>query len=429
MAQESTELLGDDSVGWWLPLYAGFRIPFGVRGRLYQQLDRVMPTVEIGKSTLYTATSVARTLARSGLLTAQSKVASRFRDVFNDYMTKTGTTSGLGNVSPDIIWLVQALFELDELSSHEMMAKLHDLVTSDPEGDVLKLSMLWPAASKLLAPKQLDGIGTSLDTRLRTLIMPQLMGGRLHWELSYILLIFISRGMQQQAKQVAEYLVDHQSSAQWDESTDENIESTSLVGLALCSYWKFAHVPRLTVDVESFGEHFLRVALKEATEHEDTVEDRWEELRTVLSSRNKGEAFERFITFYASADPSLHISGVNDRTSSEEIDLILRNDGTRLHGKVILIECKFTTKKTEASEVRNFWTKVHSRKGMLCNLGVVVSIAGFSRDATTELFRLNAGGEDVVVAAVTGEDLELAIRKGQTFSEVLEAAVMSAIKK
>jgi hypothetical protein len=86
MAQEPTELLGDDSVGWWLPLYAGFRIPFSVRGRLYQQLEKVLPTVEVGKSTLYTATAVTRTLVRSGLLTARANVASRFRAVLNDYM-------------------------------------------------------------------------------------------------------------------------------------------------------------------------------------------------------------------------------------------------------------------------------------------------------------------------------------------------------
>src|SRR5205809_3729727 len=76
--QDPMELLGDDSVGWWLPLYSGKRLPAEAGERLLRQLKKILPIAEVGGSSLYTATALARTLARARLLNVRDEAVASF---------------------------------------------------------------------------------------------------------------------------------------------------------------------------------------------------------------------------------------------------------------------------------------------------------------------------------------------------------------
>jgi hypothetical protein len=430
-AQNPQDLLGDDSVGWWLLLYAGRQIPWDVRERLVAQLGKVLPTIEIGRSTLYTATALARTLARAGLLAARNTVVSSLEDAITSrpYFERVDTASQQSEFSLDAVWLIQALYELGALNSRQTVSTIRSLIEPELQYDAIKFSMLWPIINRCMSPKQLKKICHSIDSQADKLISAEWLRNRLHWEVSYLLLMFIDRGLRPEAQAVATYLVDQQRDSQWDEATDENIESTSLVGLSMCAYWRFTHMRALTRDVEGLVESCLGLLIRTETGKDQTVEDKWVELKTTESPAIKGRAFEEFMTFYVSGDPTLTFDGSNQRTQSEEIDLVLQNNGTRLQGRQILVECKFTRKKTSASEVRDFCMKVQNRNRLFCNVGVIASMAGFTKDAKTELFRLNASRQGIIIGAITRADLELAVMQHRSLSELIEASLLAASKE
>jgi hypothetical protein len=84
----------------------------------------------------------------------------------------------------------------------------------------------------------------------------------------------------------------------------------------------------------------------------------------------------------------------SSRTSGEQIDAFFE-----LNGRYFLVEAKWTSKRQPASVLYEFRGKVDGK--LVGTVGVFVSMAGFSRDASTAL----AVGKAMQVILVDGDDV------------------------
>jgi hypothetical protein len=284
--------------------------------------------------------------------------------------------------------------------------------------------MIWPIASLVGTKKRVAELSRRFLDNRDKLKSSSWLNDRCNWEISYLLLPSIQLGLSAEADAIADYLMSAQKDSQWDEATDENIESTSLVGLALSNYWKYKYGIeglRLTSN-EKIAEIFLAHSLWRRAYVEESIEDIWNALCAEKSPHTKGKLLEQFVAKYASADSTLKVKFLNLRTKSEEIDLIVENleDHSFLKAGLILIECKFRESKTSAKQVRDFSGKLQNRKHSLCKIGLVVSISGFTKDALHEIERFNLKHDNITIVALTRQDIQSGVTAGRLLSDLLE---------
>jgi hypothetical protein len=158
----------------------------------------------------------------------------------------------------------------------------------------------------------------------------------------------------------------------------------------------------------------------------EQLEQLWEKMITTKSKNRKGKLLEKLMSTLISRDESFAIADVNLRTKSEELDIVVENNGLRsffsqLKSPIILFECKNWSSKIGAVEIRNFAQKVQNRPRNLCSVGVLVTMSELTRDAVNEL--LGQRGKDFLVAIMEKTDLERAVTQRIPISEMLRRII------
>lgn len=436
-SQNPSEMLGDDSVGWWMLIFTGKSLPSTIEFELKSQLNKILPKIQIGKSSLYTASAISRTLKRANRLENESKVVARLIKTIEEstFLIDFNTNKTLESIPIDIIWILQAIYELGGFTKYKTPDSIYSFLNEVKYNNPVEVSMLWPILKIVRTPEKLSEIAKIILESRQEILSSAWLENYLDWQVSYVLKFLVDNKMTEEAQVIAIHLLRRQKDGQWDEETDENIESTSLVSLALFSYWKEKNRSNLLVNTDKMIDFCLNQCLNIALEAKEDLNEKWTILKKSSEKKNKGEMLEDFISFYISQDDShFKIDENRARTKSEEIDIVLENleaDGffKQIQSRLILVECKYTKIKTSAKEVRDFWTKIQSRKRFLCKIGFLISISGFTKDADIELFRLNSSEKEMIICGIDGKELEDSILKALPFSSLLEKSIIKTNKR
>ena len=99
--------------------------------------------------------------------------------------------------------------------------------------------------------------------------------------------------------------------------------------------------------------------------------------------------------------------------ADEELDLVLRNDlqepfWRNFNSPLVLVECKNWTSRVDINELRVLETKMRDR-GRLCNVGIFVSLSGFSKPFVQRVRELQQQG--LTVFPVEQRDIEELLRQ------------------
>jgi len=431
--QDPAELVGDDSVGWWLLIYAGLRPPRRLRQEMNRRLSDLLPRLRMGRSEVYTATVLARTLQRCGALQNRSKVCFRLQELLTSLSDPPHRLWSRQNLRADLAWTCQSLFELGWLDEQSHVSVVRNILVDVPFDSFLPAAQLWPVARASLTDLERREFSSKLQDACNSVKDPSRLTEFLDWEVSYLLLFFASRDDIAAARMVGDYLLSRQTESQWDEATEENIEATSLVGLAFCRLWAASQALIFAENPAIAAENVLRHTLWHTIRTEERLEDRWEAVLGARDLATKGRLLEDFLRFYAESSPGLSVQEVRLRTASEEIDLLLEKDRTfevprDLPGQYILVECKYKKKKSGADEIRDFQGKLLNRPRSTCKLGVFVSMAGFSRDSKTEVMRFNSRESEKILALVNGDEVDEAVRGGRSLVALISDAILATSK-
>lgn len=143
----------------------------------------------------------------------------------------------------------------------------------------------------------------------------------------------------------------------------------------------------------------------------------------------KGRELERLAADIFSLVPGISVVDRNRRLAGEEFDLVLENniEGTfwaSLHSPFFLVECKNENKKTGAPDVAKFWAKLVKHKN-LARFGFLVSSAGFSRGAFTELRRY--GATDLSVALIDVADMDVICESPERGEDWLKKIILRSL--
>ncbi len=142
-------------------------------------------------------------------------------------------------------------------------------------------------------------------------------------------------------------------------------------------------------DFNELIEHEINEFLSTAhliADRELLIRGKYEEVNREKNRNKKGKALEELLSaLFASVDGFTCKSNV--RTTTQEIDVVITNSAEhpswREGGRLILVECKNWSKKTDRKEFDAFCRKI-SRRGGECIYGYFVSLSGFTKDFSVE---------------------------------------------
>lgn len=155
----------------------------------------------------------------------------------------------------------------------------------------------------------------------------------------------------------------------------------------------------------------------------------WKELNETENINKKGALLEILITNLFQIDENFILCDHNIRTKSEEIDILVQPNinspfWSKIFPPMILIECKNWKNKVGSDEIRDFAGKIQNRPKMLCRIGFIVAISGFTSAAEKEL--LGYRGRDFLIGTITGTQLEELINSKGKISDLLEKRLHDA---
>lgn len=427
------DLEGDDSVGWWLLIFSGERVPYDTEQRFLSQQRRLLSAGGISGASLYTLTAISRTLARNGVCDDTPAVLAELRRCIESEL-KAGHRTLSRDGPRDLVWAVQALYELGGLKQPAVCRWIKEVLHRLEISDVVSYAMLYVVIRECLGQEAVRAFDARWRRELQRTLRPHILNTFLDWEVSYLLLFSLYEEGTTTSRTIADYLIGRQTDQQWDEAFDENIESTSLVGLALAAYASTALRAEYSCAVTTKVDQMFSLMVADGLHRKDVPAELWEELNLIEDSDKKGRALERFVRSYCDGDRDLRVESVNLRTRTEEIDLVLENLAESqfykdLRSRFILVECKYRRKRTSASMVRDFCSKVRNRKPGLWRVGAIVSVAGYSSEADQELFRANTLDKDLFFAAIDGTAIGRAVRQRRSLGAVIEEAVLASGKQ
>ncbi|MBS1731869.1 MAG: DUF2034 domain-containing protein, partial [Bacteroidetes bacterium] len=434
--QREEDLLGDDCVGTWVYLYIGKPLPKLIAEKLKVQLKKILPNAILGKPGLYTMTAIIRTLNRANLFDERVMYIGHLKNILQGYFESEAGLEGVSfnEIPLDIIWVLQTLEEIADVSSYQPLISFVEKLKIFKNIDPIRVSMLWTLFNELSSSKmtKVKEIMIGLKGEILSSVLAKEYSD---WQVGYLLSFFAKNNINDITPSISKYLLNRQRDCQWDEEGDENIESTSLVAIFIFSYVKEKMRPVLLKNQELLVNVYINQYLINLLESRDDIGERWKIVKNANLDHNKGKLFEEFICFYASQDNE-HFKVVESRirTQTEELDILFENLEAnsffkQLQSRFILVECKNTKKKIEAKEIRNFWTKLQSRKRLLCKIGILISMGKFSKDSKIEMFRLNASSGEILICGIEGSEIEEAISVGNTISKLFEKAILNVLKQ
>jgi len=427
-----SELTGDDSVGWWLLSLCGDAPSAEMLEVLAGQLTATLRNVALGRSPFYTFTALARTLARMGRTDHVSEARKVLETAGKSESIKRRTSAvTIGDpILRDQIWCAQALFELgaDRRVLRELLTDLYSVVW---RAMPIQTCMILRPLQTILPPKQSQQFAKPLLPKLRDVAKGPLAEKILDWELAYVLDAFTLLGAKKEASDLAHRLVEAQRAGRWDYDSDEEVESTSLVGLALAGHWLEINAERLLKAHRALAGEWFGFVLHRLVRDQSVVAAAWARVRSNKDRRTRGKALENFVSQYVLDDSKLRIVKRNVRTKTAEIDMIIEaKDGAELRTVLpspsLLVECKHQDMPTPAKDIRDFAGKLISKRKMNCHVGILISLSGFTTDARTEAFRFNSQGHSEVIGLIGPKELGDGITRGLPLSALIRNAVIKA---
>ena len=159
------------------------------------------------------------------------------------------------------------------------------------------------------------------------------------------------------------------------------------------------------------------------------VERIWKETRKTSDPNRKGKLLEKLFIQLIQIDGSFVLYEHNVKTKSEEIDIVIQ-PGTispfwsRVSSPLILLECKNWKDKVRAKDVRDFAGKIENRPRLLCRIGFLIALSGFTKGAREELLGYRA--RDFVLATITGSQVQDLIQSKAKISDLLQKRLIDA---
>lgn len=180
-------------------------------------------------------------------------------------------------------------------------------------------------------------------------------------------------------------------------------------------------------DLEKIEEILARYKKKEVGYPE--VEQIWQEALKSTDTYEKGKLLEQVFVRLFQLDGSFVVVEHNVRTETEEIDIVVQPDTSspfwsRVSPPMLLLECKNWKDKIGTKELQVFATKIENRPRLLCRIGYLISISGFTDDAEKELIGYRA--RDFVLATITAGHLKELIEKRTRISDLLKERLIDA---
>lgn len=416
--QPEEEMVGDDSVGWWLLMETGRYPPSRILSALASKLDTIARGAPLPSGVLYTFTSIARTLNRAGYpLEGFNEILPTWKKTMERASTATNDVN--------FIWLMQMAAELWPETAMAYRKPLHEVA-------MIKDSKLMIPAAAMVLLESLDfGVTKAQSLNLRRLFANATATGVIDeipdWHLGYVLWALLASGDYETAGQLGRRLLEHQRDGAWDESSEECIESTSICGLAmldLCSSqlkmtdWNLAR---------SRASHDVVLLL----DNHNWLLSNWAALEGTTEARLKGPALEQFVVEWVRLDDSLRLYGRDIRGGTDELDVVVdlsRNSslsGILKQSQFALFECKNLSEPMSAKEIRAFRDSLRARRKDNCRLGVVLSSTGYTNDAKKTA--IEDTGDDQMMVLLDGGVVKDALRKRIQISELLFTGLQDRI--
>jgi hypothetical protein len=180
-------------------------------------------------------------------------------------------------------------------------------------------------------------------------------------------------------------------------------------------------------DLEKIEEIVIRYRKKEVGYPE--VEQIWQEALKSTDTNEKGKLLEQVFVRLFQLDGSFVVVEHNVRTETEEIDIVVQPDTSspfwsRVSPPMLLLECKNWKDKIGTPELQVFATKIENRPKLLCRIGYLISISGFTDDAEKELIGYRA--RDFVLATITADHIKELVEKRTRISDLLKERLIEA---
>lgn len=162
------------------------------------------------------------------------------------------------------------------------------------------------------------------------------------------------------------------------------------------------------------------------------IEQVWQQAKTTGDRNTKGKLLEKLFVGLIQMDGGFMIHECRVRTRSEEIDIVIKPGQEkyvdpfwfRISSPLILLECKNWKDKVGAREIRDFAGKIENRPRLLCRIGFLIAMSGFTSEAEEELVGFRS--RDFILATVTGDQVEALIRSKKKISELLQKRLIDA---
>jgi hypothetical protein len=180
-------------------------------------------------------------------------------------------------------------------------------------------------------------------------------------------------------------------------------------------------------DLEKIEEIMVRYKKKEVGYPE--VEQIWQEALKSTDTNEKGKLLEQVFVKLFQLDGSFVVVEHNVRTETEQIDIVVQPDTSspfwsKVSPPMLLLECKNWKDKIGTKELQVFATKIENRPKILCRIGYLISISGFTDDAEKELIGYRA--RDFVLATITADHIKELIEKRMRISDLLKERLIEA---
>ena len=182
----------------------------------------------------------------------------------------------------------------------------------------------------------------------------------------------------------------------------------------------FSHLEKIEKTMAKYGKK--AVGFKE-------INQIWEEAKKTDDSNKKGKLLEELFCHLIRIDGNLVLVERNLRTKSEEIDIVLQTGvsspfWSRVASPLILMECKNWKDKVGVKEVRDFVGKIENRPRLICQVGFLIALSGFTKAVEEEL--VGYRGRDFLLATITGSDIESLLKSKTLISNLLRKKLVAA---
>jgi len=153
------------------------------------------------------------------------------------------------------------------------------------------------------------------------------------------------------------------------------------------SHVRFLHGTRILSLVDKYAPGLLGAAVAEVdtsdADREKLITEKWRQVVSDGSPVEKGRHLEQLTKSLFESIPGFVDAVTNVRSSTEELDVILRNESTdpfwSQQGAFIIIECKHWSRQAVGRKELDMFAAKVARKAGWCRVGFFVSISGFSR--------------------------------------------------